>query len=125
MTIRDIYRLSLGLLAENEADATDYEAQVVPIINIMSQELFELNRAICIYKGVEQLETAPYFEDLSNLNVEMPYDVQICANVIPYGLAAKLALDDEMAKAAYFNNEYVEKQRQFTRYRVGVVEEVY
>lgn len=125
MTIRDIYRLALGLLAENEADATDYEAQVVPIMNIMAVELLELNRALCLYKGVEPLEVAPYYSDLTNLDVEMPFDSQITAGVMPYGLAAKLALDDEMAKAAYFNNEYVEKQQLYTRYRVGTVEEVY
>lgn len=125
MTIRDIYRLALGLLAENELDATDYEAQVIPIINIMAVELLELNRAICLYKGKEPLDTAPYYSDLINLDVEMPYDSQITTGVMPYGLAAKLALDDEMAKASYFNNEYVEKQQQFTRYRAGAVEEVY
>lgn len=125
MTIRDIYRLSLGLLAENELDATDYEAQVVPLINIMTVELLELNRAICLYKGKEPLVSAPYYVDLTNLDVEMPYESEITAGVMPYGLAAKLALDDEMAKASYFNNEYVEKQQQYTRYRVGTVEDVY
>lgn len=112
MTVRQVYNIALALMAESASDAGDYEEQVIPLVNLMLPELWEINNSIRLAKGEERLEA---FAQVSALADVIPYEDIVLAGVLPYGLAAKLALDDDASKASYFNGEYAEKKRLYSK----------
>lgn len=122
MTVRDIYRLSLSIMGEVEADAIDYEPQVPGLMTIMLQELLGANNTVVLGKGgTVTLTVSPLITSMTDA---VPYEQEITVGVLPWGLAAKLSLD-ESARAAYFNAEYMERKNQFTRHVRKPIVDVY
>ena len=102
MTGNEIYYLALALLGEPSASAGDYETEVVrQKINILLPEVFLYNENYRAHAGKEPLVVCPTIAALSD---EIPFEDMICRLALPYGLASKLAYDDdETGKASYFN----------------------
>lgn len=111
-SVRDVYNTALALMAENPQDATDYEEQVVPLVNLMLWELHDINNILREWAGLKPLgspQTVKTMDDILYLEAELTI------GTLPYGLAAKLILDDDANKAAYFNEEYMEKKERNTK----------
>lgn len=112
MTVRKVYQAALALMGDNEREAADYEPQVVPLVNMMLIELFDANNSVREQAGLERLTEIPQAQEL---NDDVAYDLRIAGGVLPYGLAAKLSLEDSPGKASYFNGEYMERRAQHAK----------
>ena len=104
MTVKDSYELALALMAQD--DAEDYQKQAVALVNLMLPELAPVNDSILCAQGKAPGQYAP----VSALSDALPLVDTVARGILPYGLAAKLSLDDDRNKASYFNNEFVEKK---------------
>ncbi|MBE5761006.1 MAG: hypothetical protein E7334_03295 [Clostridiales bacterium] len=122
MTGRELLESALALMAEEMQDAADYEKQAPALIRLMLTELFDLNNSVLVSKGKAPLVQAPTIADLT---AQIVYEDEIVLGVMPYGLAAKLSLDDDRAKAAYFNAEYLEKRRYYLKTVFSDIVDIY
>lgn len=109
ITLKKVFLAALALMAEDAENAGDYEAHAAPLCNLMALELNDVNNSRRLARGEHESE-APEFESLDD---EVPFDREIAMGVLPYGLAAKLALDDDAGKAAYLGSEYMERKAQY------------
>ena len=122
MTGRELLESALALMAEDMQDAADYEKQAPALIRLMMTELFDLNNSVLVSKEKAPLVQAPTIADLA---AQIEYEDEIVLGVMPYGLAAKLSLDDDRAKAAYFNAEYLEKRRYYLKTVFSDIVDIY
>lgn len=122
MTGRELLESALALMAEDMQDAADYEKQAPALIRLMLTELFDLNNSVLVSKGKAPLVQAPTIADLT---AQIVYEDEIVWGVMPYGLAAKLSLDDDRVKAAYFNAEYLEKRRYYLKTVFSDIVDIY
>ena len=122
MTGRELLESALALMAEDMQDAADYEKQAPALIRLMLTELFDLNNSVLASKGKAPLVQAPTIADLT---AQIVYEDEIVWGVMPYGLAAKLSLDDDRVKAAYFNAEYLEKRRYYLKTVFSDIVDIY
>ena len=122
MTGRELLESALALMAEDMQDAADYEKQAPALIRLMLTELFDLNNSVLVSKEKAPLVQAPTIADLA---AQIEYEDEIVLGVMPYGLAAKLSLDDDRAKAAYFNAEYLEKRRYYLKTVFSDIVDIY
>ena len=122
MTGRELLESALALMAEDMQDAADYEKQAPALIRLMLTELFDLNNSVLASKGKAPLVQAPTIADLT---AQIEYEDEIVLGVMPYGLAAKLSLDDDRVKAAYFNAEYLEKRRYYLKTVFSDIVDIY
>ena len=122
MTGRELLESALALMAEDMQDAADYEKQAPALIRLMMTELFDLNNSVLVSKGKAPLVQAPTIADLT---AHIVYEDEIVLGVMPYGLAAKLSLDDDRVKAAYFNAEYLEKRRYYLKTVFSDIVDIY
>jgi hypothetical protein len=114
-TANEIYELTLGLIDEEAGDEA-YERRVLPLLKVIRSEIAgELG----VRGGLPELDG---FDD----EVGLPDDV--CESVAPYGLAAHLLLEEDPARASYFEVKYEEelaRARKRVAMDFGVIENVY
>lgn len=85
-------------------DNLEYKNRTVPIINILLQECFNASdTAAASDDGTRTIPT-----ELTALTDSIPLDDGICRNVLPYGLASYLSLNENAAAASFFNQKYQE-----------------
>ena len=124
MTGNEIYFAALGLLGESSSSAGDYDEEVVlQKINIMLPEVYPYNQNIRESQGLEKMKECPF---LAALSEEVPFESNIVRMALPYGLASKLAYDDDEAgKASYFNGMMATVLQGMTPYVSDGVIDVY
>lgn len=120
-TAHDIYKLALALLAEKEARAKDYNVFYPVLLNVVMVECFNANNAIRARDGLERLKKSemPYVEDEEKEDFIIPYDEKLIREVMAFGLAAYLVLDDDKAISAAFSQQY---EARLSRYEGGAVD---
>lgn len=105
MTVQQLYEAALALLSEQVQRAKSYNHFKIPIVNQIIAECFDTNNAIRIADGLEPLHKSqmPY---MTGENDEIPYDIRLLRECMPYGVASLLVIDDDKSKATVFSQQY-------------------
>lgn len=105
MTVKDIFSAALSLMFEPEGNSESFAPYALPFLNLLLPELFDQENELRKAQGKELLAAIP---QLKTLDDTVPYDDRLTRGALPYGLAAKLVLDDnDMGKVVYFEQHYV------------------
>ncbi len=105
MTGKQLLNNALALLLTSSEISTDYGNYAVPLINQLLAEIAPYNEIVRVRDGKEPADSAMRIELLSD---ELPCEPLIAVMALPYGLCAKLLMDDDdMAKVAWFSNQFV------------------
>lgn len=124
MTGKEIYYAALALTGEPKSSETDYDTDVVVgQINVMMPEIHEVNQALRKKAGEVMLTEIP---SIQSLEEDIPLAPVLARTVIPYGLAAKLLInDDELSKAAYYNGMFTNTLNQFDSAELDMMVDLY
>ena len=102
MTVQDLYNSALALMGNKSDDR--FHDFTIAAVNQMYGDLFEINNRIRLDGGLPALETVP---TASLFTDTIEYDDRLAKTAMPYGLAARLAMDDgDMARIQWLNNQY-------------------
>lgn len=122
MTAREIAVSALAILAEPESSLQDFSDTIIPVMNIMLPEMWEINDGLRRARG-KAPEPLP---KISALEDDVPYEEELCRSCMPYGLASKMIFDDDdMAKVQYLQSMYVSAMGEFAKAMPCDVEDVY
>lgn len=103
MTAKNLFDMAMGLLQED--DTEEFEEFAIPMLNVILAETFYVNNSLRSAAGKNKLDDIPQIIDL---NDELVYENYLLLNAFPYGLAAKIMLDDtDLNKMAFLHNQYV------------------
>ena len=122
-TAYDVYQLALVLLAEKEARAKDYNIFYPSLMNIVLAESFNANNVIRMKDGLEKLEKdeMPFITTEDAKEFVIPYDAKLIREVLVFGLAAYLVLDDDKSIAASFSQQY---ESRLARYNGAAIDTI-
>lgn len=121
MTVKELYELAKSMMFEKKT-SRDYDNYYIPWINVLLSENFDLNNSILLQEGEEALDEIP---SVSADDDELPYEDIINRNVLPYGLAAKFFIDDDLSKYDIFNTDYQNAQMRYMRGNMVSLTNVY
>lgn len=122
MTADTLYQNALALIVTDKADSSDYTAFAPAVINLLLAETFEINNSLRVSKGLQPLESAP---QISSLSEEPDAESELLRTALPYGICAKLLVDDDISRAVYFQNQYALAVKECDRCVGGTVSDVY
>lgn len=104
MTAQQLLDNALALLLTSSAQTPEYTVHAVALINMLLGEIGPYNEMICKSKNKEP-QSALRIESLNDV---LPCEEALSITALPNGLCAKLLMDDDdMAKVAYFQNQYI------------------
>lgn len=101
--VQEIYTYALALMYENLKNTKDYDQYLIPMMNILLAENFELNNNNRKAYGKEPLTEIPKVTAKSDI---VPYEPIFCRQILPLGLAASFFVDDSMNKHADYFAQY-------------------
>lgn len=116
MTAEQLFNASVSLMFGEAADRSDYQPFYLDVLNILIAENFDINNSLRIQKKSEPLEEIPYISDLTD---ELTYEDIFNRQILPYGLAGYLYMEDDPGIATEYKNKY-----EYERQRVGKAEYV-
>ncbi len=105
MTAQQLLDNALALLLTSSTQTPEYADHALPLINMLLGEIGVYNNLIRENSG-----KTPVTELLSVAGMEeqLPCEHALAVTALPSGLCAKLLMDDDdMAKVAYFQNQFV------------------
>lgn len=122
MTADAIFDIVLALMFAEASEKDDYPG-FLPILNLFLQETYELNNGLREWAGKEPLPEVPF---LTALTDEVPYEGIVVRLLLPYGVAGRLATEENPSMAANFVNKYeFERERMAIKGCFEEVENVY
>lgn len=112
MTCQDLFmKLTLPLMGERSETAASYREQALPVINIITADCFNINNSLREALNKPVLLEIPYFTTFDD---EIPYEPEILINVMPYGVGARLVIDDgEADKLGFLEANYADRYNQY------------
>lgn len=122
MTVKNIYLLSLALMNMTEDDADYEDSTILGMLSVMANEVLDVSNSIAKRAGRNETQSVSVLKTMSE---NVPLDDKICQSVLPYGLAAKLMLEDDTTMASYFNAEYNQRLAQYMKPASTSIEDVY
>lgn len=106
MTVQELFNLTVGIMGVTPANATSYIETVLPQVNTLLAQTFNLENNNREYSGVSVLTSIP---TVSSLSDTLTYQENIVRKVLVWGLAQLLALsDDDVVKAGFFENRFAD-----------------
>ena len=121
MTVKELYELTKAMMFEKKT-SRDYDNYYIPWINVLLSENFDLNNSLLTAIGETPLDDIP---SVSADTDELPYEDKINREVLPYGLAAKFFIDDDLSKYDIFNTDYQNARMKYMRGRPIAMTDVY
>lgn len=104
MTAQKLLDNALALTLTSSLQTPEYADHALPVINMLLGEIQPYNDMI--RKNKSKAELGRMF--VLSLEDELPCEDEIAVTALPNGLCAKLLMDDDdLAKVAYFQNQYV------------------
>lgn len=104
MTAQQLFDLTVGLMGITPSNATSYTDVIIPQMNTILAENFNLENLNREYKSLTVLTAIPTVTALSDT---LTYQDGILRNVIAYGIAQLLSVSDgEFAMANFFSDKY-------------------
>lgn len=105
MTANELLRAALALIATDSTQAGDYYSVALPLINGLLAANFARNNLLRLARGREELKDMPQLGDMGQT---LPYEDELALTALPYGLASLLVAEDDMSRAAWLHNRYVD-----------------
>ncbi len=107
MTVQNVYDRALALMYTTNTDTTDYDDYVIPIINVMLSELFDINNGILLANDGTALTSIPTVTATTDT---LTYEDEITTAIMPYGLAGTLLTEDQSTYnlGTQYKNKYEE-----------------
>ena len=102
MTGRECLQRAMQLLVID--DETDYEPYALGQLNALLQETFDVNNGILLAANKKPLEVAPV---MASLDEDIPYEEPLVSRALPYGLAAKAYMDDDVGLSQQYQAWFV------------------
>ena len=90
MTAYELYKRALSY--NFETSTSEYNDYYMGFINILLSENYTLNNTILRMRGQEELMECPF---ITSKDDEIPFEPELANTVLPLGLAAHLAKEDE------------------------------
>jgi hypothetical protein len=116
-TVQELYDLAKATMFEKPT-SKDYDNYIIPWLNVLLQENFNLNNHLRLKHDEDVLEDCPWMENMTD---EVPYEVEMCREILPYGLAANFFIDDDLSKYDILHRYYENMQ---SKYSWGVEEKI-
>lgn len=116
-TVQELYDLAKATMFEKPT-SKDYDNYIIPWLNVLLQENFTLNNHLRLKHDEDELEECPWMENMTD---EVPYEVEMCREILPYGLAANFFIDDDLSKYDILHRYYENMQ---SKYSWGVEETI-
>lgn len=109
MTVQELFTLTVGIMGITPANATSYNDALLPQVNTILAQTFNLENNNREFKGLTVLTSIPSVSSLSDV---LTYQDNVLRKVVVWGLAQLLALsDDDVVKAGFFENRYADGMR--------------
>jgi len=105
MTVNELYSLTKQLMFEKQT-STIYDGYLVGNLNLLLVELFNENNIAREKAGKEPLTSPQVIPSTDYNDIELTYENEYVANVLPIGLAARFFIDDDLNKYSIFNANY-------------------
>lgn len=121
MTVKELYELTKAMMFE-KSTSRDYDNYYIPWINVLLSENFDINNSLLRSIGEPPLEDIPSVSADTDV---LPYEDRICREVLPYGLAAKFFIDDDLSKYDIFNTDYQNARMAYMKGRSVEMTDVY
>lgn len=121
MTVKELYELTKAMMFE-KSTSRDYDNYYIPWINVLLSENFDINNSLLRAIGETPLDDIP---SVSADTDELPYEDRINREVLPYGLAAKFFIDDDLSKYDIFNTDYQNAQMAYMKGRAVAMTDAY
>ena len=121
MTVLELYKTALNVMYE-KPNSKVYENYYKTHINLLLAELFDLNNTIRKRKGEEELTEIPFIEKDED---EIKYESIVLREILPWGLAARFCIDDDLNKFSIYNTNFMNACFKYERAVVVEVEDVY
>ena len=116
-TVQELYDLAKATMFEKPT-SKDYDNYIIPWLNVLLQENFNLNNHLRLKHDEDELEDCPWMESMDD---EVSYEVEMCREILPYGLAANFFIDDDLSKYDILHRYYENMQ---SKYSWGVEEKI-
>lgn len=106
MTAATLLDNALALLLTTSSQTPEYTDSALPLINMLLAEVTPANDMLRAQKGLAP-SGVPLLAD--NMEAPLACEEELARAALPYGLCAKLLMDDDdMAKVAWFQNQFVQ-----------------
>jgi hypothetical protein len=109
MTVADLYSLAKSMMFE-KTTSKDYDNYYLPWINVLLSENFDINNSIRTREGLAVLTEIPTVSKTTDV---LPYEDVVNREILPYGLASKFFIDDDLSKFDIFNTNYENAQMKY------------
>lgn len=96
----EIFAWALALLGETPQKSRGYEQLAVPVLNQLLMRCFQTENALRRARGQVSLKRPAAVQSLEE---PVDYDIRLCREILPQGLAAYLILEDDPQRAAFFD----------------------
>ena len=111
-TVNDVFFITMSLIDElsertgavDPAETRDYKQRTPGIITLLCGELYRYSDT----RGQSKPGKRPICPPVTDFEDELALDDFLCRSVLPYGLAARLIIDENPATAAFYEREYTE-----------------
>ena len=121
MTVYELYQTALRVKFE-KPNSKVYENYYKTHINLLLAELFDINNTIRKRRGLEELTEIPYIENDDNV---IDYEDIVLREILPWGLAARFCIDDDLNKFSIYNTNFMNACFKYERAVVVEVEDAY
>jgi hypothetical protein len=103
MTAHTLLDNALALILTSSSQTPEYTDHALPVINMLLAETEGYNNMIRIHKGKGEKTGLV----ILSMEDELPCEQELALSALPNGLCSKLLMDDDdLAKVAYFQNQY-------------------
>ena len=121
MTAEELYETVKGLMFE-KMNSVDFDDNYIPYINILLSENFDLNNSIRRRKGYAPLVKRPRVTLKTDT---IPYEEEMLYEILPYGLAKNLFIDDDHEDVNIFDTMYFNSRQRYMKASYVPYEDVY
>jgi len=106
MTVQELFKLTVGIIGVTANNATSYLGTLIPQVNTILAQTFELENNNREYLGLELLTEIPEVTSVTDI---LTYQDNVLRKVVVWGLAQLFALsDDDVVKAGFFENRFAD-----------------
>lgn len=130
-TCMDVFDAAMALMdavnensgATDTSDNKEYKVRTVKLINVLLGELYPISDTYADPVDGKR----PIAAKVALLTDNVPLDDYLARAVLPYGLAAHLALTEDAASASFFQQRYEELRERYRALPAGIesIEDVY
>ena len=121
MTVRELYELAKAVMFEKPTSKV-YDQYYIPWINVLLSENFDLNNHLRQKHDKDILERCP---TVSADTDTIPYEREMCYEILPYGLAQNFFIDDDLSKYDIMHTYYENAMSKYMWGTESAIEDVY